>query len=782
MPIKSYSLLLLLCSLCACQHAPVPHDYTVVAVPYHRVVLEDEFWRPRLETNRQVTIPHNFDQMEAQGTLHNFRLAAKADTGLHMGVYPFYDSDAYKNIEAAAYSLKTHPDTVLSKRVAGLITQIDRAQEDDGYLYTPRTNRATRLESWAGVRRWEKLEGSHELYCAGHLYEAGIAHQQATGSDRLMRIAIKNANLVADTFGPDRLRMPPGHQEVELALAKMYRTTQDARYLKTAKFFLDARGHLGDRNKLWDFYAQDYIPITQQSEAVGHAVRFVYMNMGIMDVAALTGDPEYETTSLRLWHNVTSKKMYLTGGIGSVGFGEGFTDNYDLPNMTAYSETCSSIGNAFWNHRLFLKTGDARYVDVMERILYNALLSGVGFSGNAFFYDNPLASKGQHARSRWFVCACCPPNMARFLPQVPGLIYGIRGENLYVNLFATSTADLVVNNHAFRLKQETKYPWNGRIRLTVQSGSGQATFRLRIPGWVNDQVLPSDLYRFMEPATSAPQLKINGQIQLFSSERGYAVIRRMWQQGDVLEWSLPMQVRRVTAHEKVAQNKNRMALQYGPIVFAAEGADYPDGRVHHLYVPDTQKLAFRYDANLLSGLGTLVGQAQAVYKDASNHIKSRKVNFKAIPYFAWSHRGRAEMAVWIPRSSEPATAVFSPPLPAQSLIKTSGGGNAELLRDGKTNKPFVWTASGGKLWVQYDFPTTQEVSQVEVFWDTPPKSWSVSALYNGRWHRIWNPSEVWGVRKGWNRVILETARTQQIRLEVEPEGTQLPALSEWKVY
>lgn len=768
--------------LTACQHSPVPQDYPIEPVPFHRVVLEDAFWRPRLETNRRVTIPHNFDQMEVQGSLHNFRLAARADTGVHRGVYPFYDSDAYKNIEAAAYTLQTHPDDALLDRVTGLIGYIGQAQEGDGYLYTPRTNKAERLASWAGLNRWEKLEGSHELYCSGHLIEAAIAHHEATGKNDLFEIALKNANLVSNTFGTQGLKIPPGHQEVELALAKLYRKTHDARYLQTAKFFLDTRGQLGDRNKLWDFYAQDYLPIKQQAEPVGHAVRLVYMNMGMMDVAALAGDQDYEAASLRLWKNVTSKKMYLTGGIGSVGFGEGFSENYDLPNMTAYSETCSSIGNAFWNHRLFLKTGDARYADVMERILYNAFLSGIGLSGDTFFYDNPLASKGQHARSRWFVCACCPPNVARFLPQVPEFMYGIRGEDLYVNLFATSTADVIVNNHAFRLKQETEYPWKGHIRLKVLSGEGKATFRLRLPGWAGDQVLSGDLYRFVDRAKTPPSLMVNGKIQSIKVERGYAVIHRVWKAGDVITWNLPMHVRRITTDEKVVQNKDRIALQHGPVVFAAEGADFPDGRVHHLYLPDNHSLTFQYDPTILKGVGTIVGRAQAVSVASNKVKKSRSVAFKAIPYYAWSHRGRTEMAVWLSRTASLAAKVFAPPLPKQSQVFTSGGQHPETIRDEKTETHFDWTPSDGKLWVQYDFPNTEEVSQVEVFWKVPPKNWSVSAMYDGRWHRIWNPSEVWGLRIGWNKVILETARTKQIRLEVEPAGNQLPVLAEWKVY
>ena len=389
-----------------CSHS-TQKDYPIQPVAFTEVKMTDQFWRGRMETNRAVTIRHVFDKIEETGRIDNFAIAGGLKEGEQQGIYPFDDSDVFKTIEGASYALMVNSDPELEAYLDSVITIIGAAQEEDGYLYTVRTNKADRLRRWFGDERWEKLDGSHELYNAGHLFEAAAAHYQATGKRNLLDIAVKVADMVDRTFGPGKLRKPPGHQVIEMGLAKLYRVTGEQRYLDLAKFFLDMRGKPLDGRELRGEYNQDHKPVLEQDEAVGHAVRAGYMYAGMADVAALSNDRSYVKAIDRLWGNVVGKKLYLTGGLGSRGGNEGFSGNYDLPNMSAYNETCASIANVYWNHRLFLLHGAAKYIDVMERTLYNALLSGISLQGKQFFYPNPLASVGQHERAEWFGCPCC---------------------------------------------------------------------------------------------------------------------------------------------------------------------------------------------------------------------------------------------------------------------------------------------------------------------------------------------------------------------------------------
>src|SRR5437773_10437117 len=494
-------------------------DYAVKPVPFTAVHFSDDFWAPRIEVNRTVTIPFAFQKCEETGRVDNFLRAGAALRGETLRDkkppgYPFDDTDLYKVIEGASYSLSVHPDPKLETYVDGLIEKIGAAQEKDGYLYTTRTIDPEKPHPWAGTKRWElEKVDSHELYDLGHLYEAAAAYYQATGKRSLLDIALRTAELLDRTFGPGKQSIWPGHQITEMGLAKLYRVTGDERYLHLAKFLLDVRGPDGTKGSGRQ-YNQSHAKVVDQTAPVGHAVRATYMYSGMADVAALTGDESYIKALDKIWENAVSRKLYITGGIGARGSGEAFGNDYELPNMSAYCETCASIANVYWNHRMFLLNGDARYIDVMERILYNGVLSGVSLDGKVFFYPNPLESNGQHQRKPWFGVACCPGNITRFLASVPGYVYAQQGGKLYVNLFVNGSADIRMDSGSnVRIVQETRYPWDGSVKMTVSPDrNARFAVHVRVPGWARNEAVPSDLYRFADQATNPVVLKVNGSV------------------------------------------------------------------------------------------------------------------------------------------------------------------------------------------------------------------------------------------------------------------------------
>jgi len=638
-------------------------DYPIRPVPFTEVEITDSFWAPRLETNRTVSVPYALRMIEETGRVDNFRKAARLLTGPYKG-RRFNDSDVYKAMEAAAYTLRLHPDAALEKTLDDLIAVIARAQEPDGYLFTTRTVDPAHPAPGSGPERWSNLRVSHELYNVGHMYEAAVAHYQATGRRTFLAIAEKNAALLLRTFGPGpgQRRGFPGHQEIEIGLAKLYRVTGNRAYLDLAKFFLDERGHYfggekhapNDPFAVYDSdeYLQNHKPVLQQDEAVGHAVRAMYMYSGMADVAALGGYPEYVTAIDRLWLNVAGKKQYLTGGVGARGGSEAFGDAYELPNAEAYTETCAAIGNAFWNYRLFLLHGESKYMDVFERVLYNGLLSGVSLSGDRFFYQNPLESGGGYERSPWFEVACCPPNMTRFLPSLPGYIYATKGDIIFVNLYIGGTGKIPLPGRAaVVLSQETRYPWDGDVKLTVVSeAAGPFELGLRIPGWARGEAMPTDLYKFLDSTDERPVLKINGETVALDIRDGYARIRRGWAKGDTVELNLPMSVRRVVAREEVAADKGRAAIQRGPVVYAAEGVDNDD-RVFDLVLTDPAKLGVEFRSDMLNGVVVVTGDAVAVSKTIAGKTVEAPRPFLAIPYYAWANRGPGQMLVWLPRTA-----------------------------------------------------------------------------------------------------------------------------------
>jgi DUF1680 family protein len=644
-----------------CSPASAGSDYPIRPVPFTDVHLNDVFWAPRLETNRAVTIPFAFQKNEETGRVDNFRKAA----GLMKGAYEgrrFNDSDVFKAMEGAAYTLMLKPDPKLEAALDDLIALIGKAQEPDGYLFTNRTIDPGHPAPGSGPERWSNLRVSHEFYNVGHMYEAAAAHFQATGKKSFLALAVKNADLLVSTFGPGKKRAFPGHQEIEIGLSKLYRATGNRAYLDLAKFFLDERGRYfqGERHASddpfavydLDEYMQNHKPVLDQDEAVGHAVRAMYMYAGMADVAALGGFPEYVKAIDRLWDNVVGKKMYLTGGVGARSGSEAFGDAYELPNQSAYTETCAAIGNALWQQRLFLLHGEAKYADVLERVMYNGLNSGVGLDGMSFFYQNPLEAdgksklyQGQVGRSAWFEVSCCPPNIARFLPSVPGYVYAVRDDSLYVNLFMANTATVEIAGTKVALAQETLYPWDGEVRIRV-SPEKAAAFALlvRIPGWARNEPVPTDLYRFIDETDETPGLAINGHRALIRLEKGYAVISRTWKKGDTVDLTLPMPVRRVAAHPSVEADAGRIAYQRGPLVYCAEGADN-DGRVLDMSAMIGAGFSAEFRPDLLGGIVVLTRESPK----SPMMVGARKArDMVLIPYYAWANRGPNEMRVWFP--------------------------------------------------------------------------------------------------------------------------------------
>jgi DUF1680 family protein len=643
--------------------APLASDYPIRPVPFTQVKITDSFWAPRLETNRMVSVPYALRMNEETGRVDNFRKAARLMTGPYKG-RRFNDSDVYKAMEAAAYTLRLHPDAALERTLDDLIGTIAQAQEPDGYLYTTRTNDPAHPAPGAGAERWSNLRVSHELYNVGHMYEAAVAHFQATGKRTFLAIAEKNAGLLLRTFGkgPGQRHGFPGHQEIEIGLAKLYRATGNRAYLDLAKFFLDERGHYfggerhapGDPFAVYDSdeYLQNHKPVIEQDEVVGHAVRAMYMYSGLADVAALGGYPEYVAAIDRLWENVAGKKQYLTGGIGARHTSEAFGDAYELPNAEAYTETCAAIGNALWNYRLFLLHGESKYVDVFERVLYNGLLSGVSLSGDRFFYQNPLESAGGYERSPWFEVACCPPNLTRFLPSLPGYVYATKDGTVFVNLYIAGEGKIDLDGRLVTIVQETRYPWDGAVKFTVSpAGTGEFELALRIPGWAREEAMPTGLYRFLDGSPEGPTLKVDGEAAVLEIRDGYARIRRSWKKGDTAQLILPMPVRRVVANELVAADRGRVALQRGPIVFAAEGVDN-DGRVFDLFLPDETGLKAEFRPDLLDGVEVVTGEGRAILKNSAGKTVESSRPIRAIPYYSWANRGPGQMLVWLPRTAE----------------------------------------------------------------------------------------------------------------------------------
>ena len=632
--------------ICITGSAQINHGYPIDPVPFTSVKVTDNFWGQRLQASREVTIPLAFSKCEETGRYENFVKAAHPSDTYKVEGFSFDDTDVYKTIEGASYSLQTYPDKKLQKYIDSVLVIVAGAQEPDGYLYTARTMNPKHPHNWAGKERWVAVENlSHEFYNLGHMIEGAVAHYQATGKRNFLDIAIKYADCVCREIGngPQQKKYVPGHQIAEMALVKLYMVTGDKKYLDQAKFFLDTRGYTSRK----DAYSQAHKPVVEQDEAVGHAVRAVYIYSGMADVAAITGDSSYIKAIDKIWDNIVSKKIYITGGIGAHHAGEAFGNNYELPNLSAYCETCAAIGNVYMNYRLFLLHGDAKYFDVLERTLYNGLISGVSLDGGSFFYPNPLSSNGKYSRKPWFGCACCPSNVSRFIPSLPGYVYAVKNDQVYVNLYLSNKAELKVDKKKILLEQETGYPWNGDIRLKITQGNQDFTMKLRIPGWVRGNVLPGDLYSYADNQKPAYQVSVNGQTVESDVNDGYLSIARKWKKGDVVEVHFDMIPRIVKANPKVEADHGRVAVERGPIVYCAE---WPDNRfnVHSILLNQHPQFKVTDKPELLYGIRQITTDAQALSYDKAGKLVTKDVELTLIPYYAWAHRGEGDMEVWLP--------------------------------------------------------------------------------------------------------------------------------------
>ena len=646
----SIAAMIVVLAITSCTNREAEENYPIMPVPFTSVKMTDSFWAPRIQKNHEVTIPIAFGYCESTGRVKNFEIAGGLDTGAFKTIYPFDDSDVTKIIEGAAYSLQTYPDAELEAYVDSLIWKIGLAQEDDGYLYTNRTIAEKgygRLHEWAEGERWEKTNIlSHELYNLGHMYEAAVAYYQATGKRELLDISIKSADLVDRDFGWDAFVSYPGHQVIEMGLVKLYRVTGERRYLDLARFFLDARGAREDG----DEYAQSHMKVVDQTEAVGHSVRATYMYSGMADVASILKDEAYVNAITKIWEDLVHRKMYITGGIGASGGNEGFAEPYHLPNMTAYCETCASIGSIFFNHRMFSMHGEGKYFDILEKTLYNGALSGVNLAGDRFFYPNPLESDGRHSRSAWFGCACCPSNICRFIPAIPGYIYSVTDNDLYVNLFASNEASVSFGRNDVKVTQETLYPWDGKVTMTVSPDKGgNFALHIRIPGWARNEAMPGGLYEFADSVAESYSLLVNGEVPETTVSDGYVTIDRRWKQGDRVELYLPMPVRTVIADERVKEDAGRYAVQRGPLMFCAEWPDNPEVKVLDLMIDEKPAFTSGFVADLLEGAEIIktTGYIKVTNVDGSV-TAGEPVGLTLIPYHLWNNRGKGEMRVWLP--------------------------------------------------------------------------------------------------------------------------------------
>ncbi|SKC03947.1 glycoside hydrolase family 127 protein [Dyadobacter psychrophilus] len=629
-----------------CLHAAHTQAQRIQPVGFSDVTIQDNFWKPKQEKVATATLNACIIQTEEKsGRIRNFEKVARKQGEKHEGIY-YDDSDVYKAIEAMAYSLKNRPDAALEKKADEWIDKIAAAQQPDGYLNTYYT--LTDMN-----QRWTDME-KHEDYCAGHLMEAAVAYYNTTGKRKLLGVAIRFADHIDSTFRVANRPWVSGHQEIELALMKMYHLTKEDRYLKLADWFLEQRGHGHGKGKIWDdwkdpAYCQDNVPVKQQKEITGHAVRAMYQYTGAADVASVTQDPGYLNAMTTVWEDVVYRNMYLTGGIGSSGSNEGFSQDFDLPNGSAYSETCASVGMVFWNQRMNSLTGDAKYTDVLERSLYNGALDGLSLTGDLFFYGNPLSSMGNNARSAWFGTACCPSNIARLVASVGDYIYGKSETKIWVNLFVGSNTSFQIGKTNVPLRMETNYPWEGNVRIKMTpSQKVKYALNIRIPGWAANTAVPGELYSFKSAGNEKVEILLNGKTVTYHLEKGYAVIDRIWQNGDEIEVKLPMEVRQVRARKELKANEGRIALQRGPLVYCVEGADNA-GEVWDLLMPENPTFSIQNGRILDEPIISIQANLLKVEAAADGlNVKTKPQLVTAIPYYSWANRGKGPMQVWLP--------------------------------------------------------------------------------------------------------------------------------------
>lgn len=756
--------------LLSCQRKErAERDYPVVAVPLTEVDITDEFWAPRMEVNRSVSIPYVF-KTSLGSTPGESSLIYKTGEGR---------ATVFKTIEGSAYSLAKHPDPELETYIDALTDKIVKELLPQDY-----------------EKKWESSYWDRRLYDFGHFFEAAVAYHQATGNSKILDAAVKLANHLDSIYGPEKRHFAPSHEEVEIGLVKLYRQTGNEKYWRLAKFFLDERGNAEGRRS-YETWGQDHKPVVEQTEAVGHCVMATYLYISMADMAALSGDSRYSAALDKIWEDVVFRKTHLTGGIGSIRFHEQFGAPYELPNVSCWDETCAAIGNAIWNHRLFLLHCDAKYIDMMERILYNGFLVGVSLKGNRFFYQNVLKSFGKYERFSWINVPCCPPNILRLMASLGSYIYAKTNKEIYINLFVDSRARIRLDNSTVQVKQETRYPWEGTVKMTIDSElSEKFSIFVRIPGWTQNQPMPGDLYRYMEKSKKPVTLKVNGKEVELRREKGYVKLERKWKKGDVIELDLPMPVRRVLANEKVKEDEGLVALERGPVVYCAESADN-QGNVLNLYIPDDATFKAEYREDLLNGVEVIRGNVLAMIRgEDKKTIEPRPSELVAIPYYAWADRGMGEMAVWLAR--RPSKARVTPILPPLPISRVSAFGQIKLIPKGygdqnddisavydgvdpissadESSTYFRFRPPEGRpAWVEYEFEKPKEVSSAQVYWVDDrrfcrlPESWRILYKDGSQWKSVKN-YEPYSVEKDtFNVVIFEPVKTKAVLLEVEPQ-------------
>jgi DUF1680 family protein len=775
-------------------------DYPIQPVPFTSVKLTDNFWAPRIKKNAEVTIPIAFGYCESTGRVKNFEIAAGLDTGKFQTIFPFDDSDVFKIIEGASYSLQTYPDPKLESYLDTLIRKIGLAQEPDGYLYTNRTiaekHGGAGLHEWASKNRWE-LDSilSHELYNLGHLYEAAVAHYQATGKRTLLDIALKSADLVNKDFGWDRVKVYPGHQVIEMGLVKLYRVTGEKKYLDLARFFLDVRGPKGQQ------YNQAHLKPVDQTQAVGHSVRATYMYSGMADIAAIENDPAYLNAITKIWEDLVYGKMYITGGIGASGGNEGFAAPFLLPNMSAYCETCASIGDIFFNHRLFLLHGQSKYYDVLEKTLYNSALSGVSLSGDRFFYPNPLESNGQHERQAWFGCACCPSNIARFVPAIPGYIYSVTKNELYVNLYVSNEANLSVGSRKINIIQKADFPWKGSVEITLNpEKEGRFDLKIRIPDWAMNEAIPGGLYKFTDQNNESIKLSVNGKPADLNLKDGYAVISQNWKNGDKVDIEFPMPVRTIVADDRVIEDNGKIAVQRGPLVYCAEWPDNNTGNVLNLIINRSSKFSSEFITDSHGGLEVIKTVGHQVARKLDGSIESKPdETVTLIPYALWNNRGRGQMMVWIPTEEKSAKPLPAPTIAFRSKITASKGSRSltsvadqfEPLNSNDHTFPYYhwWPDKDQWEWVQYDFEKPETISKTKVYWfdDGPdggcriPDEWELQYKTGRTWKPVKAKSPYKVTKDAWDMLTFETVRTTGVKIRVKLNKDFSSGIHEWVI-
>jgi len=616
-------------------------------VNFSQVTITDSFWKPKLDKVATKTLSACIYQTEvATPRIRNFEKVARKKGEKHEGIF-YDDSDVFKALEAMAYSLKNHPNPEMEKKCDEWIDKIAAAQQPDGYLNTFYTLNEP-------DKRYTDMS-MHEDYNNGHLIEAAVAYYNATGKRKLLDVSIRWADHFDSLFGPGKRHWVTGHQELELALVKLYRVTKNDKYLKLADWLLSERGHRYAKGYTWtDWkdtgYAQDILPVKEQTQITGHAVRAMYMYTGAADVAALTGDQEYMKAMKTVWEDVVYRNMYITGGIGSAGSNEGFSQDYDLPNEQAYCETCASVGMVFWNQRMNALTGESKYIDVLERSLYNGALDGLSISGDRFFYGNPLASRGQHFRREWFGTACCPANIARLVASLGDYIYAKNDNAFFVNLFVGSETKQLLGKNEVNFRMQTNYPWDGKMQLRVDPvKKGKFKVYIRVPGWSKAQPVPGDTYAANFSVIQALMpIKINGRDVTYNMEDGYMIIDREWKKGDVVEWEYAMPAFLVSSRKEIKQNDGRVAIQRGPLVYCVEGADN-DAKAWNVLLPESTSFSQKQHSVLDEPVIALQATVPVVLINADgSSIRTENKVITAIPYYAWANRGKNEMQVWLP--------------------------------------------------------------------------------------------------------------------------------------